>query len=337
MTSDVTVDGLVGTRPGRQAVTGGRDDRLPRRSRGEERQVPPADFRSYYGQPIIRGPQWEALDIAGYLFLGGLAGGSALLALAADVGSDDSTATRAKMAAAGSAALSLPALVHDLCRPERFVNMLRVVKPTSAMNMGSWLLAAFAPATFVSAASAATGRMPAIGRLATGVAGGLGPPVASYTAVLLSDTAVPAWHDGADEMPFAFVGSSAMATGGMAMLMSPGETGGPSALGVIGAATELAALERMRHRLGVTAEAYERGPQRTLLRAGRALAIGGAVATVFARQRPLLRRAAGALLVTASVLTRFGIFRAGQDSADNPRFTVEPQRRRLERRKRLSG
>ena len=334
MTSDVTVDGVVGTRPGRQAVTGGRNGWSPRRTGGEQRQVPPADFRSYYGQPIIRGPQWEALDIAGYLFLGGLAGGSALFALAADVGGDGAVATRAKMTAGGSAALSLVALVHDLGRPERFVNMLRVVKPTSAMNIGSWLLAAFAPATFVSAASALTGRMPGVGRLATGVAGGLGPLVASYTAVLLSDTAVPAWHDGADEMPFAFVGSSAMATGGMAMLLSPDGNAGAAPLGVIGAVSELAALERMRHRIGITAEAYERGPQRWLLRAGRATAVGGAVATVLGRRHPLLRRSGGALLVTASVLTRFGIFRAGQDSADDPRFIVEPQRRRLAQRDR---
>ncbi|MFD9466984.1 NrfD/PsrC family molybdoenzyme membrane anchor subunit [Streptomyces sp. NPDC060027] len=49
------------------------------------------------------------------------------------------------------AAVSLPAtvLVHDLGRPGRFVNMLRVFKPTSPMSMGSWLLTPYGPAAGV--------------------------------------------------------------------------------------------------------------------------------------------------------------------------------------------
>ncbi|MDQ1462938.1 MAG: hypothetical protein QOI08_4422, partial [Actinomycetota bacterium] len=45
--------------------------------------VPDADFTSYYGKPVLNAPTWEALDIAGYLFLGGLAGGSSLVAAGA--------------------------------------------------------------------------------------------------------------------------------------------------------------------------------------------------------------------------------------------------------------
>ena len=36
--------------------------------------VPDVEFTSYYGRPVIREPAWETPDIAGYLFLGGLAG-----------------------------------------------------------------------------------------------------------------------------------------------------------------------------------------------------------------------------------------------------------------------
>ncbi len=43
--------------------------------------VPEAAFTSYYGKPILNRPTWEPVDIAGYLFLGGLAGaGSAIAA-----------------------------------------------------------------------------------------------------------------------------------------------------------------------------------------------------------------------------------------------------------------
>ncbi len=43
------------------------------------------EFTSYYGRPIINPPIWEELDIGGYLFLGGLAGSSSIIAAAADL------------------------------------------------------------------------------------------------------------------------------------------------------------------------------------------------------------------------------------------------------------
>ena len=49
----------------------------------------------------------------------------------------------------------------------------------------------------------------------------------------------------------------------------------------------------------------------------------------------LIRAAAsGAALVVASAFTRFGVFYAGKDSAMDPRYTIEPQKRRLEARRR---
>ncbi len=41
--------------------------------------VPPATFTSYYGRPVVKPSPWEA-DIPAYLFFGGLAAGSSLLA-----------------------------------------------------------------------------------------------------------------------------------------------------------------------------------------------------------------------------------------------------------------
>ena len=54
------------------------------RGRGEQLVVPPAEFTSYYGRPILKPPTWEARDVAGYLFFGGLAGASSLLAAGAE-------------------------------------------------------------------------------------------------------------------------------------------------------------------------------------------------------------------------------------------------------------
>ena len=77
---------------------------------------------------------------------------------------------RRRSCAVGAIGLSAAALVADLGRPERFLNMLRVVKVTSPMSVGSWLLSAFGGAATVAAASAVTGRAPRIGAAATAAA-----------------------------------------------------------------------------------------------------------------------------------------------------------------------
>ena len=41
--------------------------------------VPEPEFTSYYGRPVVKPAPWGD-DVAAYLFLGGVAGGSALLA-----------------------------------------------------------------------------------------------------------------------------------------------------------------------------------------------------------------------------------------------------------------
>ena len=82
---------------------------------------------------------------------------SSLLAAGAERSQRPGLARSTKITALGAISLSAAALVHDLGRPSRFVNMLRVFKPTSPMSMGSWLLAAYAPAAGVAALSDVTG------------------------------------------------------------------------------------------------------------------------------------------------------------------------------------
>ena len=109
--------------------------------RAEQLTVPPARFTSYYGKPILNQPVWQSPDIPGYLFLGGLAGGSSLLAAGAHLTGRPVLGKTAKAGAFAGGTLSVAALVHDLGRPARFLNMLRVFKVTSPMSVGSWLLA----------------------------------------------------------------------------------------------------------------------------------------------------------------------------------------------------
>jgi hypothetical protein len=327
--SRATKEGVEGARPGREAFSTYTGRRSTRR-RGEEAMVPEADFSSYYGKPIINKPVWHEPDIPGYLFLGGLAGGSSVIAAGAALTGQRALARTSRIGAASAAGLSLVALVHDLGRPERFINMLRVFKVSSPMNVGAWLLSAYAPAAMVAAASDVTGRVKPLGALATAGAATLGPAVASYTATLISDTAVPAWHDGHREMPFVFVGSGAMAAGGLGLMGAPvSQQSLPRWTAVLGSATELVGAKVMEKRIGLAAEPYRKGRPRTLMRRGQILAGAGLLATVLGRRNRVAGAFGGACLVASSAFTRFGIFRAGLASAEDPRYIVQPQRERL--------
>lgn len=332
----VTTKGQEGARPGREALPGfGRPSGYAalegQRYRGRKKRHP-EEFKSYYGLPVIKRPVWEAREVAGYFFLGGLAGASSTLALLAQVTGRRSLGRAAKVGAAGAILLSLVALVKDLGRPMRFLNMLRVVKPTSPMNVGTWVLTAYAPAAVAAAASEVTGLMPVVGFLSTAGAALLGPAVASYTAVLICNTAVPAWHDARAHMPFIFVSSAAMAASGLGLVVAKDLDVGPAQrLALMASASELVVGPRMEKSLAPeVAQAYQEGKPRTLLRASRALSIVGALGALAGTRAPGLRRVGGAALMAASACTRFGIFYAGVASAASPAATVAPQRARLD-------
>jgi formate-dependent nitrite reductase membrane component NrfD len=315
--------------PGRRAGRGGR---WRGRGGGEEPMVPRARPDSYYGRPVLKEVVWETPNVAGYLFLGGLAGASSMLAAFSQLSGNRELPRVSKVAAVGAIGLSLAALVHDLGRPLRFLNMLRVFKVTSPMSVGSWLLSAYAPAAGAAAASAVTGRLPKAGAVATAGAAALGAGVATYTAALVCDTAVPAWHEGHREMPFLFAGSAASAAGGLGLLaVRPGGSRQAARFAVLGAATEITAKTLMLRRLGPVAEPYQKGRAGTLMEAAEVLTAAGlAGAMLSGRSRPIAALS-GTALLAASALTRFGVFEAGRASARDPKYTVGPQRERLGR------
>jgi DMSO reductase anchor subunit len=301
------------------------------KGRGEQLNVPPADFTSYYGRPILKPPVWDETNVAGYLFLGGLAGGSALLAAGAELSDRPAMARSTKLVALGAISLSAAALVRDLGRPERFVNMLRVFKPTSPMSVGSWLLAGFGPAAGVAALTDVTGRSRGLGRIATLAAAGLGPWVAAYTSVLVADTAVPAWHDGHRELPFVFVGSAASAAAGAALIGSPPAEAGPARrLAVAAVALETYAVTRLESAPQIERRSYRSGRPATLLKLAKVLGGTGAVGAILGRRSRALSVLAGASLLMASLLTRLGVYEAGVASSRDPEETIAGQRGRAD-------
>jgi formate-dependent nitrite reductase membrane component NrfD len=239
-----------------------------------------------------------------------------------------------KCGSAAAAGLSFTALIHDLGRPARFLNMLRTVKITSPMSIGSWLLSGFGPAAAAAAASDLTGIAPAAGAAATAAAAVTGPAIATYTAALIADTAVPAWHDGHRYLPFVFAASAVSAAAGLGLAGAPLRENEPVLrLGILGGAAELALEKIMEKRMGLPGEAYEEGKAKRYGRIAQAITAAGVLTAGLAGRRSrAAAAAAGAALLAGSALTRFTIFEAGLNSAADPRYTVVPQRERLKER-----
>ena len=325
---------------------GNRDRNLDRkrtRRRGDPNaMVPEAEFRSYYGRAILKPPVWTH-DIAAYLFTGGLAAGSSMLAAVADARGEVSLRRGLRLTSLGALGASAYFLVVDLGRPERFYNMLRVAKPTSPMSVGTWVLTAFGPLAGAAAVLEAAPLLPQRGLL--GVARRLAPPVASvagagaavvapllatYTAVLFADTAVPSWHDVHRELPFVFAGSALAAGAGAGLVLGrTAEVAPARRAALIGACPELTAAHRVEHGHGLLSEPYRQGRPGRLLRTARALTVAGVAGAWLGRRSRVACAASGAALMAGSLLTRLAVFEAGVHSAKDPKYVVVPQRERL--------
>lgn len=292
-------------------------------SRGGERaMVPPAEPRSYYGRPILKQPTWKHW-IPAYFFAGGLSAGSALLALGGRLTGRKGLAQRSRLTALGAISAGAVFLIADLGRPSRFANMLRVAKPTSPMSVGSWVLAGYGPAVGGAAIAEQFGIFPRLAALADVSAAAMAPAVATYTGVLLADTAIPIWHEASVELPALFAAGAAASAGGWALLTSPASECEPARrLAVAGGVAELAAWRAMDKRLGDLAEPYRKDPKAKAAEAIAAAGVGLACTRRF-------RRLGGALLAAGAALTRFVVTEGGKASAADPKYVVGPQRARL--------
>jgi formate-dependent nitrite reductase membrane component NrfD len=321
----------------------GRGGRRRGRRRDEHQMVPDATFTSYYGRAILKASPWEA-DIPAYLFLGGLAAGSSLLGAGADLSGRPQLRRAGRLTATAALSASFVALVHDLGKPSRFVNMLRVMKVTSPMSVGTWILSAYAPFVYVAGADEVARLLPRplpavlgtplrwTARPAGLAAALVAPAVASYTGVLLADTATPTWNAARNHLPLLFASSAAAASGGMGLLAAPRSEAGPARrLALAGSLTELVVEQHLERTIGLAAEPLHLGPAGRLMKAARGLTMLGAAGSLFARRSRTAAAVSGVALIAGSICTRFGIFEAGQASAKDPKYTVVPQREQMAR------
>lgn len=255
---------------------------------------------TYYDLPLLKPPVWT-WEVPTYFFIGGAAGAAAVLGVAAQLTNGDEKLLRdARWIAFLGAAASGPLLIADLGRPERFLNMLRVFKPQSPMSVGVWTLTAFGGATAgaVLLPSKTLRDLSAIAAAASGLL------MATYTGVLLGVTANPLWKEHADFLPIHF-GASAM-----------------------GSAVSL--LELRGHRndalrsLGAAAAAFETAADVAIEDKSRMLNIAGAMSgpIPFALRLFGKRKAAAAVTLLGSLLTRFAWVSAGKTSANDVKASL---------------
>jgi formate-dependent nitrite reductase membrane component NrfD len=287
--------------------------------------------RSYYGRPVIKEPVWTP-EIPIYFFLGGMAGGAAAMGAMAGASGEDELARRAWAVALLGVGLSPGLLISDLGRPARFLNMLRMFKVTSPMSVGSWILSGAGTAIAPAALHAWTGRLPRIARVARPVAGLLGLPLATYTGALIANTAVPVWHEARTALPFLFGAGGAASAGAALVMITPLEHAAPARRLTVGAcAAELTIVNVMEERLGELGEPYHRGQAGRYSTVAKVLTAAGAtaVATLGRRSR-LASISGGAAILAGAMAERWSVYRAGFQSAADPKYTVGPQRARVE-------
>jgi hypothetical protein len=305
--------------------------RVPGARRGaEESMVPPAQFESYYGRPILKIPRWKEPHLPAYLFLGELSGALAMVGAVAHATGRRSLARTARLVSAGAAAAGAAFLTDELGRPERFLNMLRVAKPTSPMNMGSWVLAGHSGLVSAAAAAEVTGALPVLGTAAGAASVLTGPVLATYPGVLLANTAVPAWHSAYRELPLLFAGGAMTAAGAAGLAASAlhrdrREFAAAWRLAMIGAAVESAAGYGLETLPDPAGEPYRTGDGGRMISVARYLTIGGGMAALGAKRSRLAALMSAALLAGGGYCAKVAVLRAGKVSAADPKYVVASQ------------
>jgi formate-dependent nitrite reductase membrane component NrfD len=290
------------------------------------------EMRSYYGRPILKEPVWQP-EIPWYFLVGGLGGASSMLGLAARATGNEPLAKTGLYVSAAAEGISPVLLISDLGRPERFLNMLRVFKVTSPMSVGSWILAASGATATVAAGLELLGRAPRLKIAAETASAFLGAPLSVYTATLLSDTAIPVWHEARRELPFVFAGSAAASAGAAAAAaVDPVHAAPARRLAVGGVLAGNAAMLAMQARLGMVGEPYHQGEAGKYNAIAKVCTLAGAAVLRSAGRRSRLGAVlGGGLILAGEAALRWSVFKAGFQSARDPKYVVEPQRQRLQR------
>lgn len=314
---------------------------------------------SYYDISMLKPPVWTP-EVGVYFFLGGLSASAFTLSRLAERfgGGKYRALTRSGTAIAALAALPCsPLLIKDLGDPKRFHHMLRVWKPGSPMNLGSWTLIGYTGLSVLAELrewararrndqplrGAAQALDTAVGAATDALGIPLGLTLAAYTGVLLSTTAVPVWC----KNPYlgTLFSASAVSAGAGTLRLALAARG--QATGEDGA---LSPASEALHRVETAARVAEAVSQIGFVRTAGVLASpltrgeykreywGGAIACALvlpellerlpapAKMRPALRVAAGVVSLVGGFALRMAFVAAGRPSANDPEAARQSSR-----------
>jgi len=222
-------------------------------------------------------------------------------------------------------------LVAHLKTPDRWYNMLRIIRPTSAMSLGSWILSGFGLFSGITAAASFLGdrrrsrALARVGDAAQWPAAILGAGMTTYTASLLSSTSTPRWASAPRALAVQF-GGSAMAGGAAALSLLERANGRAEncrrldTLAVVATAVEAIAGAEVnrRHRAATAPDsgALPREPTARALAQGVPLACY-AVNLLRREPSPALSVVAALSILAGSAITRNTELQAGRASAQD--------------------
>jgi formate-dependent nitrite reductase membrane component NrfD len=298
--------------------------------------LPPHQSDTYYERPLLKRPHWE-WNVIVYLFLGGIMGGSSILVLLADERDPGGRilARNGRYLGLFLAAACPAILISHLGRPERFLNMLRIVKLKSAMSLGVWGLVAYGNVAAIAAAGqlAADGFLPewvltfAPQSILNPLLAALGSFIAGYTGVLISATAIPVWAKGKRHIPAISVcsGVASACAAHAALLAIEGDYPETSKrlerLELVASLAELAGIEHFRIHAGEIGKPMFDGRRGQKLRTF--TEYGGILGATVVNLLPVHSRwktlLASALTLLGGYVFRETLIEAGKDSADDPR------------------
>jgi len=286
----------------------------------------------YYGQSVVKPPVWT-WEIPVYFFVGGFAGMSAVIALAAAIFHHFYVARPAMWLAAIGAVISPILLILDLGRPHLFINMLRVFKPQSAMSMGAWILTAFGACVFpalialeLHAHQIFPGAFEEFLPIAAGIfifgSAIFGTLLATYTGVLIGATAIPAWFLHRTFLPIHF-GTAGLGSAAALLELLGHRIAALNVIGVYAATVELGLLIWLSANKHDAADrAIHEHSSGWLIRIGEIL--NGPLALVL-RFFGLVPLAAISFLIGALV-NRFGWLAVGRVSGSDPEAVFAAER-----------
>src|SRR5581483_11892269 len=189
---------------------------------------PSEDEPTYYNRPVLKESVWT-WDIPAYYYLGGAAGAALTLGAATQLrpGHDlDEFVRHCHWVGIIGSTIGAGFLIHDLGRPARFLNMMRVFRPTSPMNLGSWVLAWAAPTAITAGLWVRRGGpLRYISESAGYASGAIGLTLATYTGVLVSNTAVPIYSESRRVLPMLFGASALASAAALLDLVHEGDAG----------------------------------------------------------------------------------------------------------------